>query len=184
MAFGNPTLGQTEWTKSPVSGSTIVDFTARAWTGETPGSVTLMTLNNMWSDIKRNWDQGIHILGFDKIELPSELEYISLNQPGVIRSEAIIHNTEPDRFHLSWVPYAFSKEVARLPKGTPVIVRGRNKKNTWLYIEGPEGVKGYVVKNRVKEVSPVGTTQGFKPSAGGMGALVVAGLVAAVVLGS
>ena len=184
MAFGNPTLGQTDWTKSPVSGSTIVDFTARAWTGETPSSVIRMTMENLWSDIKRNWDQGIDILGFDKIESPSELEYISMNTPGVIRSQAIIHNTEPDRWRVSWVPYAFSKEIARLPVGTPVIVKGRNKKNTWLYIEAPEGLKGYVVKNRVKEVSPVGTTQGFKPSSGGMGALVVAGLVAAVVLGS
>ena len=143
-----------------------------------------MTLNNMWTDIKRNWSQGIAILGFDKIELPSELEYIAMNQPGVIRSEAIIHNTEPDRLRLALIPYAFSKEVARLPKGAPVIVKGRNKKNTWLYIEGPEGVKGYVVRQRVQEVSPVGTTQGFKPSGGGVGALVVAGLVAAVILGS
>ena len=184
MAFGNPQLGQSDWTQSPISGDTIVNFTAKAWTGETPGSVSLDTVANMWSDIKRRWNQGIDILGFASIESPSELDYISLNQPGVIRSQAIVHNTEPDRWKVSLAPYSFSKEIARLPMGTPVIVKGRNKKNTWLYIEGPEGVKGYVVRQRVQEVSPVGTTQGFKPSGGGVGALVVAGLVAAVILGS
>ena len=67
MAFGNPQLGQSDWTQSPISGDTIVNFTAKAWTGETPGSVSLDTVANMWSDIKRRWNQGIDILGFASI---------------------------------------------------------------------------------------------------------------------
>ena len=159
MGYGNPQLGQGDWTQSPVSGNTIINWTSEAWTGETPPSVVRMTLDNMWSDIKRGFGSQIEKLfsGQVKVVPPEELDYIAMNAPAVIKSQARIHDDEPGRWSLSLTPYSLSKEVAVLPVGTPVIIKGKNRKGTWYYIEAPEGISGYVVAQRVKNVATSST---------------------------
>jgi len=179
MGFANPQLGQSDWTQSPVSGDTIVNFTAKAWTGETPDSVFRMTLENIWSDVKSGFNTQIKKLFSGTIEVvpPSELDYIPMDKPAVIRTEARLHDDEPGRWSLSLKPYSLSKEVAILPTGTPVIIKGRNRKGGWYFIEAPDGLSGYVVSQRVKAVMP----KGGESAKMGLGTL-AAGAVAAYFL--
>jgi len=143
-----------------------IDEIAKAWTGESPSRVGKSLLNEIWQDVKRNTKSFITNLvsGAVKITPPAELDYISLNQPGVTVTETRLHNNEPDRISFSLKPYSLSKEVAILPAGAPVIVKGKNRKGTWLYIQAPDNLTGYVVAQRIKTVTPRGGQGGGLPT--------------------
>ena len=142
---------------SPITNpSVFIDFTSKAWTGETPDSVTKQIAQNIWDDLKRATGATIKrlLMGVATVKPPSELDYImSQNKAGVTKVSTILHDNEPDRITFSLTPYSISKEVAVLPPGTPVVVKGRNRKGTWLYIEGPDNLSGYVVAQRIKLVT-------------------------------
>ena len=142
---------------SPITNpSVFIDFTSKAWTGETTGRVTKQIAQNIWDDLKRSTGATINriIYGISDVKPPSELNYImGQNRAGVTKVNTILHDNEPDRITLSLTPYSISKEVAVLPPGTPVVVKGRNRKSTWLYIEAPDNLSGYVVAQRIKLVT-------------------------------
>ncbi len=159
-------LGQSPVTDPSVFTNFAINYTSEFWTGETPTRVTKMVLNEIWQDVKRNTKSFITNLvsGTVKITPPAELDYISLNQPGVTVTETRLHNNEPDRISLSLKPYSLSKEVAILPAGAPVIVKGKNRKGTWLYIQAPDNLTGYVVAQRIKTITPRGGQGGGLPT--------------------